>query len=117
MPAGLGASGIAFWRAVVRVYELSPAEVLMLEQCCRQADLIDRLDAALAAGDVIVEGSMGQPRLHPGVAAVAEARRTLDGLQRALSLPMPDEELGRRRSPQQTAAAQARWRARDVRGG
>jgi hypothetical protein len=111
MPDGLGASGAALWRWVTRVYELSPSEVLTLEQCCRQADLIARLDAELAAAPVVVEGSMGQPKTHPLVAAVAEARRTLDTLQRSLALPMPDEDQGHRRAPQQVAAAQARWRA------
>jgi hypothetical protein len=53
---------------------------------------------------------MGQMKAHPLVGAVAEARRTLDGLQRSLNLPMPDEEHGRRRSPAAVASAQARWR-------
>jgi hypothetical protein len=110
MPEGLNDSGTAFWRAVCRAYELSPSELVTLEQCCRQADLIGRLDAELAAAPVVVEGSMGQPKTHPLVAAVAEARRTLDTLQRSLALPMPDEDAGRRRSPQHVAAAQVRWR-------
>jgi hypothetical protein len=93
------------------VYELSPSELETLRQCCRQVDLIARLDGALREAPVVVEGSMGQPKTHPLVAAVAEARRTLDGLQRSLNLPMPDEMEGRRRSPVAHAAAQARWRA------
>ena len=115
MPEGLGQGGTAFWRSVMRTYELSPSEVATLEQCCRQLDLIARLDAELAGSPVVVEGSMGQARVHPLVGVVAEARRTLDVLQRSLALPMPDEDIGRRRAPQQVAAAQARWRAQ--RGG
>jgi hypothetical protein len=111
MPEGLNRSGTALWRGVMRNYELSPSEVVTLEQCCRQADLIARLDTELAGSPVVVEGSMGQPKTHPLVAAVAEARRTLDILQRSLALPMPDEDAGTRRAPQQVAAAQARWRA------
>ena len=111
MPEGLGRSGTALWRGVLHSYELSPVELLTLEQCARQADLVGRLDAELAEAPVVTEGSMGQPRVHPLVAAVAEARRTLDTLQKGLALPMPDEDVGHRRAPQQVAAAQARWRA------
>ena len=109
-PEGLDAGGATLWRAVTGVYELSPAELETLRQCCRQVDLIARLDEALRDAPVVVTGSMGQPKTHPLVGAVAEARRTLDGLQRSLNLPMPDEEQGRRRSPAAVASAQARWR-------
>jgi phage terminase small subunit len=110
-PEGLDTAGAALWRAVTGVYELSPSEVETLRQCCRQVDLIARLDGALKDAPVVVTGSMGQPKTHPLVAAVAEARRTLDGLQRSLNLPMPNETEGKRRSPVAHAAAQARWRA------
>jgi hypothetical protein len=111
-PEGLGDAGTAFWRGVMRVYELSPSELVTLEQCCRQLDLVARLDEAVAVSPLLVKGSMGQVRTNPLVATVAEARRTLDTLQRSLALPMPDEVEGSRRAPQQIAAAQARWRAR-----
>jgi hypothetical protein len=90
---------------------LNPVELLTLEQCARQADLISRLDAELAEAPVVTEGSMGQVRVNPLVAAVAEARRTLDTVMKGLCLPMPDESEGRRKAPQQMMAAQARWRA------
>jgi phage terminase small subunit len=109
-PEGLDTAGAALWRAVTGVYELSPAEVETLRQCCRQVDLIARLDEALRDAPVVVTGSMGQMKAHPQVGAVAEARRTLDCLQRSLNLPMPDESAGHRRSPAAAAAAQARWR-------
>ena len=110
-PEGLDKAGAALWKDVTGVYELSPAEVETLRQCCRQVDLIARLDEMLARTPVMVKGSTGQPKVNPLVSAVAEARRTLDGLQRSLNLPMPGEVTGRRRSPSAQAAAQARWRA------
>ena len=109
-PEGLDTGGATLWRAVTGVYELSPAELETLRQCCRQVDLIARLDDALRDAPVVVTGSMGQMKAHPLVGAVAEARRTLDGLQRSLNLPMPDEE-------RDTAGRQRRWRRRRHGGG
>lgn len=109
-PEGLGKAGRAFWRSVVTVYELSPAELQTLGQACRVTELLARLDAELLAADLTVTGSTGQPKAHPLLASSAEQRRVLDTLMRSLSLPMPDEKTGRRRSPSAQAAAQARWR-------
>jgi phage terminase small subunit len=109
-PAGLGESGRAFWRSVVAVYDLAPAEFVMLAQACAVTDLLARADAELAAADLTVFGSAGQPKAHPLIAATADLRRVLDVLIRGLALPMPGETVGQRRSPVAMAAAQARWR-------
>jgi hypothetical protein len=111
-PQSLGAAGKRLWRSVVSAYELSPAELEVLRQCCRLVDLIARADVELIDSELTVRGSTGQPRTHPLLGAVDEMRRTLAGLMRDLSLPMPNEIEGRRRSPAATAAAQARWRER-----
>jgi hypothetical protein len=89
---------------------LSPVELVVLRQACAVTDLLARADADLAAADLTVTGSTGQPKAHPLIAATSELRRVLDVLLRSLALPMPDETTGRRRSPAATAAAQARWR-------
>lgn len=96
--------------SITCTYELSPAEVTLLEQACRVADLLVRVDAELAAGPLTVLGSEKQPRAHPLLASRAEQTRLLDGLLRSMALPLPDESEGARRSPQQVAAARARWR-------
>jgi len=95
---------------VVAVYDLSPVEKLMLGQAAAVVDLLARTDAELAQSDLTVIGSTGQPRAHPLLAASAVQRGVLDLCVRALSLPMPDETAGRRRTPTAAAAAQARWR-------
>jgi phage terminase small subunit len=110
-PEGLDQAGKRLWRSVQAAYELSPAEAETLRQACRVADVLARIDAALSAGEVTVTGSMGQDRPNPLLAASADQRRTLDGLLRSLSLPMPGEAEGHRRSPAAVANAQARWRA------
>lgn len=111
-PVSLGPAGRAFWRSVLADYELSPAEAELLRQACRVVDVLARLDAAIAdADDLMVEGSAGQMKTHPALAAAADQRRVLDVLLRSVALPMPEEAEGRRRSPAAQAAAQARWRA------
>lgn len=117
-PEGLGKAGRAFWRSVITVYELSPAELATLAQAARVVDVLARLDAELAGADgMTVTGSTGQPKAHPLLSASADQRRVLDSLLRSLNLPMPGEAEGHRRSPAAQAAAQARWRAeRDRRG-
>ena len=109
-PGSLGADGLAFWRAVCSAYVLSPAELAVLARCCRTLDVLARLDAALiGADDLMVEGSVGQLKAHPALAAAADQQRLLDQLMRSLALPMPTEDVGHRRSPTAVAAAQARW--------
>ena len=117
-PKSLGEDGRAFWRKVTAAYELSPAEEAMLGRCCRTLDVLGRLDATLIdADDLMTTGSVGQMKPHPALAAAADQQRLLDQLVRALNLPLPDEEEGRRRSPAAREAAQARWRAEKERRG
>lgn len=117
-PKSLGEAGRAFWRRVTAVYELSPAEEVMLGRCCRTLDVLGRLDATLLdADDLMVTGSVGQLKPHPALAAAADQQRLLDQLVRALNLPLPDEETGRRRSPAARENALARWRAQKERPG
>jgi hypothetical protein len=107
-PEGLDGPGRALWRGVTGAYELSPAELATLSRACRTADLLARVDADLAP-DITSEGSMGQVRSHPLLRSYVELSQVLDAQLRSLALPMPDEDIGRRRSPAAVAAAQARW--------
>ena len=109
-PTGLGKPGRAFWRSVLAVYELSPAEMATLAQAARVVDVLARADAELSGAALTVTGSTGQPKAHPLLAATAEQRRVLDALLRSLALPMEGEAEGHRRSPAAVTAAQARWR-------
>jgi hypothetical protein len=95
------------------VYDLAPAEQVLLARACRTVDLLGEIDAQLADYGVVVSGSTGQVRANPLLASKALQEATLDTLIRAMCLPMPDETEGRRRSPAATAAAQQRWRDRD----
>ena len=109
-PSGLGRSGRALWRDINAEYGLAPHESVILVQCCRVADRLDAIEAELAAADaLVVTGSTGQPRCHPLLAEQRAQMRVLESLSRALSIPLPSEEIGRRRSPTAREAALQRW--------
>jgi hypothetical protein len=113
-PESADAAGRALWLAVTRVYELAPHEAELLRQAVRTVDVLARVDAILMDEDLVVPGYNGQPRAHPLLTVAADQRRLLVELVRSMALPLPGEEWGRIRSPQQQAAAQERWRERGV---
>jgi hypothetical protein len=109
-PAGLGPSGRALWRDINREYGLAPHEAAILVQCCRVVDRLDVIEAELGgAGALVVAGSTGQPKAHPMLAEWRAQARVLESLSRALSIPLPGEDAGRRRSPSAREAAVRRW--------
>ena len=108
-PAGLGKAGRALWREVNDVYGLAPHESAILVQCCRVVDRLDQIEGELSAAPLTVLGSTGQPRAHPLLAEWRHQARVLESLSRALSIPLPGEDVGRRRSPTAREAALQRW--------
>lgn len=74
-PESLDVAGRRLWRSVVADYELSAAEVETLQQACRVADILARVDVVLMDSDLVVEGHHGQPHAHPLLAASADQRR------------------------------------------
>ena len=108
-PSGLGPSGRAFWRGIMADYGLAAHEQAILMQCCRVTDRLDAIEAELATADLVVTGSTGQPKAHPLLAEQRAQMRVLESLSRALSIPLPGEHIGRRRSPTARDNALARW--------
>lgn len=113
-PAGLARSGSALWSQVVGRWDLRPDELRVLEDACREADLIDTLNRTLVGDDVMVKGSMGQPVLNPLIAEIRQHRATLAGLLRGLKLPddAASSEHGGELSAKNREAANARWSRR-----
>lgn len=107
-PTKLGPAGGKLWRSITGSYELRPDELRVLEDACREADLIDRLEDALSTAELIVHGSQGQPVSNPLVQEVRQHRATFAALLGRLKLP--DEEAQASRSASARAAANARWR-------
>lgn len=109
-PAGLGDSGRDLWSEIAGTYDLRPDERRLLEDACREADLIDKLEAEINDPDheMVVKGSMGQPVSSPLVAEIRQHRTTLRALLGSLKLP--DEQApAAPRSVQARDAAKARW--------
>jgi hypothetical protein len=98
----------ALWRAVTGGYELDPAERALLTEACHTLAELERIDAELSAGPLMVAGSKGQPAPNPLIAAAQTHRKTLEQLLRALALPVPGEKVGAVRHPAQRRAAKVK---------
>lgn len=99
------------WREITNTYELSPGELAMLARACVTVDTLAAMDAEVAEQGLSVKGSRGQVIPNRLVKVRVELDRLLDVQIRALNLPMPGEDEGRRRSPAAAAAAYTRWKA------
>ena len=113
-PAGLKSPGRKLWAAVVESFVLNPGELSMLEQACRTADELDRLEQAVCAlPELTTTGSTGQLKPHPLLAEARAHRLLLERLVGALALPTEDEEVGLRPGQRHgQRAINARWRSK-----
>lgn len=112
-PANLSARGRRLWRDVVGVYDLRADELVVLEQACRESDLIDTMAAALEGEPLTVDGSRGQLVAHPLVAELRQHRLCLRGLLAQLKLPDEGDGAGRGANAASVAGRNlvaARWR-------
>jgi hypothetical protein len=88
LPSGLGCSGMRLWEAAAELYEMNPGEIALLEQVCRTADELDRLESAVQGlPELTTTGSTGQVRPHPLLQEVRAHRLLLERLTTALGLP------------------------------
>lgn len=108
-PSGLGKAGRALWREINAEFGLAAHEQAILVQCCRVVDRLDAIERELQGATLTVEGSTGQPKAHPLLAEWRAQARVLEALSRALSIPLPSEDVGHRRSPTARDAALQRW--------
>ncbi|WP_236724597.1 hypothetical protein [Mycobacterium avium] len=115
-PAGLKAKGRQLWRELHRVYSFDdcPEKLVVLENACRTADVVARLQAVVdEAEDLRVRGSQGQPVAAPEVGELRQYRALLSSLLKALTLPDEKETAGGTgkltRSQLGRLGAQARW--------
>jgi hypothetical protein len=82
-----------------------------LQELCRCVDLADQLAAVIDRDGMMVTGDRGQlPKAHPLLLELRETQKTISRLISELAIPLVNEVVGVRRSPQQKAAAVARWR-------
>ncbi len=98
-PKGAQRAGVALWNAVLDEYELEEHELLLLREMVRTADVLDALEARVAADGVLLSSSQGE-RAHPALVEARQQRITLARLQAALRLPSGEEGEGDSRRPQ-----------------
>lgn len=111
-PDGFGPGGRRLWERITGDYELRPDERRILEDACREVDLIDRMQDALRGGELMVRGSQGQKVASPLVTELRQHRAVVARLLSSLKLPDADTDAGDsdgRRSESARQAAMARW--------
>lgn len=112
-PTKLETAGKRLWSQISDSYELRADEYRVLEDACREADLVQTLTDGLEGQTLTVKGSQGQDVIHPLISELRQHRATLAALLRQLKLP--DEsgsDSGEALSAKNRAAAQARWSRR-----
>lgn len=116
-PKGLDTQGRKLWEAIAKSYDLRPDELSILEDACRERDLVALMEAALSADlrraldhseGLRTKGSQGQDVINPLVSELRQHRALLATLLGKLRLP--DEGDGAvDMSSAARAAANARW--------
>jgi phage terminase small subunit len=92
-PDGLDASGRRLWRAIVKEFDPSPAELELLRQACRVLDVLDQLDEVAAAEGAVIDSPQGR-KAHPAVVEGRQQRLAFGRLLAALGLDEADEAAG-----------------------
>lgn len=110
MPTKLGAKARAYWKSIADVFELDAHEWRLLEDICREIDLIEAMQKELEGSALVVEGSQGQPVANPLVQELRQHRSTVNTLMKALKLPDADGRAAAVTSQQARDAANARWK-------
>ncbi|MFI2841696.1 P27 family phage terminase small subunit [Mycolicibacterium sp. PDY-3] len=92
-PDGLGTEGRKLWREIVGTFDVTeePHKRRILLDACKTADLIERLDTAMAGESLTSKGSMGQLVIHPLIAQSQSSRTQLAQLLSRLNFT-PDQE-------------------------
>lgn len=113
-PKNLGVHGKKLWMAIAPpAYELRPDELRVLVECCREVDIIERLEDALRGDDLLIESIRpGVTVSNPLVSELRQHRSTLTTMLKALQLPDSNAGSVQRAaliSQQATQAARARW--------
>jgi hypothetical protein len=108
-PSHLGDRGGRFWDAVSGGYKLRPDELIVLEDACREIDLIDRLEEELRTASLVVTGGYEQEVANPLITEIRQHRGVVARLVNQLKLP--DGSAAEKPSAAEAArkAANARW--------
>lgn len=84
----LRAQGRAFYVSTLADYDLSAAELLILEQVCRQLDTLEALRDAVQFDGTMIRTNQGQ-RPHPALSEIRQLQLALARCVAQLALPDP----------------------------
>lgn len=93
VPRGLGDDGKELWRAVVKEYDLTQAELEQLAEACRLRDTLRALREIIAAEGYMQDSPQGR-RTHPAVVEARNSSKLLGQHLASLRLPFSDEAGG-----------------------
>jgi hypothetical protein len=110
-------AGTRLKRETLARYDLNPAELLLLDRAASIADVLERIDAAVAVAALTTEGSTGQRVAEPLLREQREHGARLASLLESIALPAPHENVGRSStSLSAQRAAHVRWAKQKGRG-
>jgi hypothetical protein len=108
-PTKLGPKARKVWTEITGVYDLRTDELLVLEDCCREIDIVERLEEEFRDAPTMVKGSMGQLVASPMLQELRQHRAVVARLLKQLNLPDEDGRQGQSTSDLARKAANARW--------
>lgn len=109
VPEYLGTKATVLWRDITKKFTLRSDELRILEDACREIDLVERLEDELRDSPLQVRGSQGQMVSSPLVSELRQHRVVVKALLGSLKLPDESgEQSGDASSPARRAAS-ARW--------
>lgn len=91
-PVELGVRGSELWRSVLEDHELRPDEMRVLEDACREVDLIELLEDGLRGAPLTARGSQGQPVANPLIQEIRQHRALVVRLLGSLKLRSEGQE-------------------------
>lgn len=91
-PKDLATGGKRLWNRVLRDFELADHEESVLLQACRIVDVLDRLQVAIDAGEVLVSSPQGL-KTNPAVVEFRQQALALAKCMASLRIPFGDDEL------------------------
>jgi P27 family predicted phage terminase small subunit len=91
-PSDLGSEGAAYWRKVVKHWELDPHQPAILREACKCLDNIAAAEQRLAKDGPILVDRFGQAKAHPATLLVRDYRGLFARLVRELGLSAATED-------------------------
>ena len=108
-PTDLSAKTSVLWDEITSTYDLNPAELIVLEQFCKQTDLITYLEGEVNLGQLTITGSRNNQVVNPLLSELRQQRMVLSALVKTLRLPETETENQDTRSTAGRDLVNIRW--------